>query len=1070
MRKQGSETLEGRGRALTQGRAVGSDSVPTLFRAPVTIDVVSRRQLLDRVESRLFSKRTAIGPPILASRYQLTKLLGAGGMGVVYSALDPVLEREVAIKFVRSGSGISRRDLLSEARTLARLAHPNVVPVHDVGTCEPADFDELLGNLGGDQGIERTFIVMECVQGLTLDRWLTAKGRSRREIIDVFLQAAIGLAAAHAVGIVHRDFKPNNVMVSESGHARVLDFGLARRLEDGRPSSQTGEEHAARTDVHPDQTLLPEGGVIGTPAYMAPEQHKGEHCDARSDQYSFCLALLEALTGARLFRGVEPNEVAREKVRGSVLVSGARPLPRKLRRLVLRGTALDRSERFASMDAIVERLRAVLQTRRRWVAIVGASFVGGLGLAALVQPSDRSDCEAIAAEALANTWSTEQRLEVARAFQLAPRSYSATSWSTTREALDSFAERWVSRREDHCRSDPTLKEAPDAAATCLDTQREQVSALVDVLRDGDAAVIASAVSLVEMLPSPEDCHSASRPASHRTQESTRAIAKALVDDNTGNRRLARVVVSDELVMHEGHPSPSSASLHLVRAGISLRLGEPSAAEQDARRAWELAEQSADTQLVSMAMIALVSVHRAQARFSDADSLLSVLAARISATKSGDAIEGRLLAEKGELAWVQREYADAIVALDAAADTLGKVRGPTSSKLRQIWTTRALASARLGKVDVAIQLLNDLLETQGAQIGHGHPALASIELDLGNVLREAGQPEAALRHVRRARELLESSGVETSLERTEVLELEGALELALGRAIAAERLALELIGEQTDRLGIGHPQLGDAYSTLALARSLRGDPDGALIALNSAERANNLSSRSSIAVSGLIKALQCDAKLQLQETEQAVDLCAAAVAAWEESAPEHYNTALLQMIYAVALSQDKQQKTAVEQLHVGQAILHGKGIPRVAKAQGLMLEGEVHFIMGDRTHAMSRFGEAASLLEQDPGLAPAEWVRIHLRMATIAGMNGERAVAESFARRGARYAVTRGLQVEVAAAVDSLLATLITARQPNEARALQARSLRTWKRLGTAPSVIAEHNRWIHAVSQTLDPT
>ncbi|MFY0533529.1 serine/threonine-protein kinase [Nannocystis pusilla] len=225
-------------------------------------------------------------PGARLGRYVVMSLLGAGGMGVVYAAHDPELGRPVALKLLRPHPAGPRRELEDrlrrEAQAMARLSHPNVAAVHDVG------------QIGG-----RIFIAMELIRGQTLAAWLRAAPRARRDVLARFLLAGRGLAAAHAAGLVHRDFKPENVLVGDDGQVRVVDFGLARASGD-EPLSITAQSGPGSEQL---ADLTATGAVLGTPIYMAPEQHEGRPAEARSDQFSFCVALYTALYGQRPFAG-----------------------------------------------------------------------------------------------------------------------------------------------------------------------------------------------------------------------------------------------------------------------------------------------------------------------------------------------------------------------------------------------------------------------------------------------------------------------------------------------------------------------------------------------------------------------------------------------------------------------------------------------------------------------------------------------------------------------------------------------------------------------------------------------
>jgi serine/threonine protein kinase len=237
---------------------------------------------------------SALGRGDRLGRYVIIDLLGSGGMGVVYTAYDPDLDRRVALKLLRPDRGPSwgetgRLRLLREAQAIARLSHPNVIAVYDAGSF-------------GDQ----VFVAMEFIEGGTLRQWLEERP-PWREVLDRFLLAGRGLAAAHAAGLVHRDFKPDNVLLSRDGRVRVMDFGLARPI--GEPSRMEEWRAPAGSGGNLASPLTQWGEALGTPGYMAPEQLRGEASDARSDQFSFCVSLYEALYGERPFLGDSPREI-----------------------------------------------------------------------------------------------------------------------------------------------------------------------------------------------------------------------------------------------------------------------------------------------------------------------------------------------------------------------------------------------------------------------------------------------------------------------------------------------------------------------------------------------------------------------------------------------------------------------------------------------------------------------------------------------------------------------------------------------------------------------------------------
>jgi formylglycine-generating enzyme required for sulfatase activity len=297
-------------------------------------------------------------------RYVIVERVGTGAMGVVYGAYDPELDRKVALKLIKPGQGVkdtARARLLREAKAIARLQHPNVVAVHDVGVFE-----------------EQVFLAMEFVAGGTIKSWLAAQNRSWREILDVFIAAGRGLAAAHAAGLVHRDFKPDNVLLDKESRPRVVDFGIARQAgggdddlagETGDVDSQDGTQTLRDSSgKHALATLTKTGTWVGTPAYMAPEQFLGERGDEKSDQFSFCVALYEALYGERPFAGDDMLSIS-----VNVTTEQLRPLPKDrgvpawVRRIILRGLRVDPAARWDSMAALIRALNddPAVKLRRR---------------------------------------------------------------------------------------------------------------------------------------------------------------------------------------------------------------------------------------------------------------------------------------------------------------------------------------------------------------------------------------------------------------------------------------------------------------------------------------------------------------------------------------------------------------------------------------------------------------------------------------------------------------------------------------------------------------------------------
>ena len=296
--------------------------------------------------------------PLKAGRYVLLEAVGRGGVGEVYAAYDPELDRRVAVKLVRPEAqawGDLELRMLREAQAMARVRHPNVVAIHDVGRFR-----------------DSVFIAMELLQGTTLSAWLRAKTRTWAEIRDVFVQAGRGLVAIHETGLVLRDFKPANVFVGDDGVVKVLDFGLARAVA-AEPGAVVGGESSGLLG----EDLTRGGSIVGTPAYMAPEQIKGGVVGAAADQFAYCVALYEALWDERPFPGTDL--VQRYRAIEAQALRPAPTVPPRVRAAVLRGLAADPRARHPSMEALIEALQERSPRRvRTWVAVGAAALLSAV--------------------------------------------------------------------------------------------------------------------------------------------------------------------------------------------------------------------------------------------------------------------------------------------------------------------------------------------------------------------------------------------------------------------------------------------------------------------------------------------------------------------------------------------------------------------------------------------------------------------------------------------------------------------------------------------------------------------
>jgi predicted Ser/Thr protein kinase len=479
-------TLEWAGGPPVEGRPtpVGREAAPATAAPPPQPDLGTTTPVIERTSDLPY-------PTGAVGRYRLLHLLGRGGMGEVYAAHDPELDRKIAIKIMRGDTypdGIEAQRLMREARSIARVSHPNLVTVYDVGSAAG-----------------RVFVAMELIEGETLAAWLDRETRSREEILRVFLLAGRGLAAAHRAGVIHRDFKPQNVMVAADGTVRVMDFGLA----------------ALRQTLHGPRTprLTRIGSILGTPLYMSPEQLCGQTVDQRGDEFSFCVALYEALYGERPFAGDNFAEL-----RAAVLAGEPRPapsssrVPARLRAILLRGLSVVPGKRFPDMDTLLAALDQVVarHTNVSRVLAIGAAagavtFALTFGVGWQMRGTRAASRCAAPSGKLSAAWPAApdgaRRAQVRAAFQAANVPDARERFERASQALDTYAAAWAGMSRQICESAETGdgRDLLALRAACLDRRADELGALVDAFAHADAKVVRKAVAATFALPSLDSC-------------------------------------------------------------------------------------------------------------------------------------------------------------------------------------------------------------------------------------------------------------------------------------------------------------------------------------------------------------------------------------------------------------------------------------------------------------------------------------------------------------------------------------------------------------------------------------
>ncbi|HLT39481.1 MAG TPA: serine/threonine-protein kinase [Enhygromyxa sp.] len=486
------------------------------------VDPVERVQARKRAHAALFGDSTVSGPhPIRVDRYELMGKAGSGGLGTVWKAYDPKLDREVAIKLLRPdklrAGQRARAQLMAEAAVMARLTHPNVVRVYDIG--------EARVELGTSEPDSQLYVAMEFVDGQTLRRWQRQQQRSLDELLEVYSQAAAGLLAAHEAQLVHGDFKPDNVLIDQRGRVLVTDFAVTRnmvreRVEYELSTLQSPTESERNNRVRESIAAV----MIGTPAYMSPEQLDGEVPDARSDQFGFCVALWEAVTGERPFPG-RTFAALREAIAAGPPPFPASVRPTRLRSVLVRGLAEDPRDRYPDLQALLDELRRPEQTRPRGLAIAGASLLAVLG-GLLVVPqllaveperapepepepvviADQQSCADQAERTIAEVWTPAQIEALRRHWQDVAVAASASAQAEAR--LDAWHRSWLAASQNACeahRAQTLGDESYQLLEVCLARSLQSYAVLLGLLATADHDALTHINSGLAALPVLDSC-------------------------------------------------------------------------------------------------------------------------------------------------------------------------------------------------------------------------------------------------------------------------------------------------------------------------------------------------------------------------------------------------------------------------------------------------------------------------------------------------------------------------------------------------------------------------------------
>ncbi|MGH1343732.1 MAG: protein kinase domain-containing protein [Nannocystales bacterium] len=667
-------------------------------------------------------------PPELSGRYRVDGPLGRGGVGVVYRGWDEELARPVAIKFLRSdkpgrvpdGSiGLATR-LRRESMALAALSHPNVVTVFDVVESE-----------GGGVGI-----VMELIEGDDLRTWLRAAKHPTREVLRVFIEAGRGLQAAHHAGVVHRDFKPANVMVGEGGRVRVLDFGLAQFGADDTGNlavSQRRGPMPANSDGA--QTRTSVGTVMGTPAYMAPEQIKGGTVDARSDQFSYCVSLFEALEGKRPFDGGSLKQRLRAIKNGP---PPAATLSRRSRTALSRGLHANPDDRNLSMRQLLQALELELQPgSKRWVG--GGVAVVGVTLGASWMMRGDAQVGCVDPDPREVSWTEPRREQVESAFRSTDVPFSSDSWRKTESAIDGYVAKWGRSRDQSC-----LVSKPEVTG-CLADIRTRFDAVVEILESADADVVEHALTMVVGLPDPVRCESQSAederdPELAESQARVIALQHAHRHDAAllESQRLLKAAAAREDVRYE-------AVAHYLRGESHAELAAYEEALESHQDAYFLALRVGDHDTAAEAAIGAASAAGMGMRRRD-EALEWLRHARNEIDRLG--APGQKVAHatgvEGAVLMLSGEHEQGVARLEEALALYTEVLGEEAPDTVNALNNLGIAYQEIGRNEDALGRHERARALFAASLGPDHPMVATANQAIANAFATLGRSEEAVR--------------------------------------------------------------------------------------------------------------------------------------------------------------------------------------------------------------------------------------------------------------------------------------------------------------------------------------
>jgi eukaryotic-like serine/threonine-protein kinase len=925
-------------------------------------------------------------------RFTVVRRLGEGAMGVVYLVYDEDLDRRVALKIIRSDSGLRPDHLRREAQALARLSHPNVVQVHEVGQHEG-----------------EVFIVMEYVPGKTLREWSRDPLRTVEEIVLGFVQAGRGLVAAHAVGLVHRDFKPDNAVVDEHGRVRVLDFGVAL----ARSPAEAADEDLERThsmEITAHRSTTRTGG--GTPCYMAPEQLLGRSTDPRSDQFAFCVALWEMLCDERPFSGGTMTELYTE-IRAGCLraVPAGGKLPAWMLPLLAKGLAAEPSERHASLGELLDALERGTRPRRR-----RALMLGGFGVVVLAVAGGRVSARVARdpcpppTHASSAIWDEDVRREVREALLAAAPLHGEPTVTRVETALDAWMAEWIEGHRDACEATHVRHEQSeallDARMRCLHGRRGELAALVGMLREADAGIAERAIEAVEGLPLVSSCSDptfvlAVDPLPDDPTLAAVVAAQleelAQVQALRATGRFASAREAAERVVGIGDRiayAPLVARAELQLGSALLDLGNVLEAEPRLRRAYTVSRSAQLSDVATEAASQLgYLLGRHTARRGEAKAWATVAEVEAQVIGNHRARAGALNTY-GVAAAQDGERDEARLAFQTAIELVRE--DPPSLAWLNFRSNLSRVTRMDGHLEEAVAALIDVVADADELLGPEHPAIVGFIDALAEPAMILSRHEQMEPLLERALSIVTAIRGEEHPDTARILLQYGRCKLGLGELDEA-RILLEranAVASAASARGAQQPSPG--LTALARVHALLGESDVAIEYLrrsvDESDRFSGPRSRSSAVVRGEL----ADLLLDTQRHEEAMVLIEEATEIFEEAlGPDHLDVSGAMLVRGKAYAAAGRLEDALEDLQRGLAIREGVlGSDSHKLADLLVALAEVHLQQGEPEPAVLAAERAHALLEGSPGLEPAFFADaqfVFAKALVAAGGDRERAI-------------------------------------------------------------------------------